>query len=130
MNRKCVVVILVILFLGLSTNASALNDQQEIKTKTDIEEPLIEPNLDGFLWCKIEGKYQTKSSDENFQLILTNEDPEDETIKATGWGFEIIKDWYLWGFFSINCNSLKAERFVGYCRNGKVFGFGWRYVEV
>ncbi|UCD14786.1 MAG: hypothetical protein JSW60_06660 [Thermoplasmatales archaeon] len=85
--------------------------------------------IDHFVICFISGNYKTKTSNDEYQLILESGDGN-KTMKVKGIAIYLYGEFSGFDFYKIQVWNIKAKRFIGISYNGFVFGIGLKEVYV
>ena len=121
--KKGLVVGIIILFIGVGIQPAFANEVS-ITTTSDIEEDFDYPYIEFFSICLISGNYKTKTSNDEYKLILDS-GYDNKTMKVEG-----ITFYYYaakvpsFGYDKVQVWKIEATRFLGIAIFGFVFGIG------
>ena len=100
------------------------NVQKKIKAISDSEEDCDYPYIEAFSICLISGNYKTKTSNDEYKLILDS-GYDNKTMKVEGITFYFYAAKVpMWGYDNVQVWKIEATLFFGISFNGFVFGIG------
>jgi len=118
---KGLVLGIIVLLILVSLPAVSENDIENPKENSEI--------IDYFWFGIIYGVYKTKSSNDDYQLILDTGSFNKEYINIRGLARICLGDRYMIYFTHTSAHVIKAVRFIGYCNHRLVFGFGFKQID-
>ena len=121
--KKGLVVGIIILFIVVGIQPAFANEVS-ITTTSDIEEDFDYPYIEFFSICLISGNYKTKTSNDEYKLILDS-GYDNKTMKVEGitfyyYGAKVPS----FGYDNVQVWKIEATFFFGISFNGFVFGIG------
>ena len=127
--RKALVLSVIVLFIGVGIQPVFANEVSIISI-SEIKDSSEYPYIEFFSICLISGKYKTKTSNDEYKLILDS-GYDNKTMKVEG-----ITFYYYaakvpsFGYDDVQVWKIEATWFLGISFNGFVFGIGTGvYVE-
>jgi hypothetical protein len=125
MNKKIIAILIFLTFIFLTLNVSGF-----YIIKNDNNAPPVDnPTIYEFDWGIIRSSYKIKSYNNKNSLVL-NSYKYNRTLIITGLGWEYAyREIPNRTFGTIAAWKIIATKFIGYCRDGRVFGFGYKKIE-
>ena len=123
--KKAFVIGVILLFLGVGFQPVLANEDKTNIIDSTIKEDSNYLEIDAYVFCLIFGTYKTKTSNNEFQLILDSGKNNRTMVLA---GTLRLWDWGKYPVFYRHTNRvwrIMAWRFMGISLNGFVFGIGF-----